>query len=409
MGKDRYTKGIPLASLVKLLDKGKIRIPEFQRGEVWSKYQKQLLIDSILRGYDVPKLYFEKKEGAGHDYDVIDGQQRLAAVRDFYDDDFALDKDFDPVNGHVVAERTYSELHSDLSIDLDGYTFDIVHLVDYGEDDVKDMFVRLQHGTPLNAAEKRRALPGKMPGIVEAFDDHRFFDLVKYPNSRNAFQDTTAKLLHILIHGSITDIKVKSVQKTYLDNQTIDISDPAPKRLKRAMNFLSKAFKDGANPEFKKFSALSMVLVADEMLETYAINSKAKEFGEAYIQFEERRLKNAEMEDEDKDPILIEYASNARNDSIPALEFRHRILTREILRHMPELPLKDKNRDFTDGQRWLIYKRDEGTCQSCEAEVAQDQWHADHIVPHSEGGHTTVENGRVLCPKCNLAKGAKVA
>jgi uncharacterized protein with ParB-like and HNH nuclease domain len=31
--------------------------PDYQRPAVWSSAQKQLLVDSILRGYDVPKFY----------------------------------------------------------------------------------------------------------------------------------------------------------------------------------------------------------------------------------------------------------------------------------------------------------------------------------------------------------------
>ena len=33
--------------------------PEYQReGGIWTKEKKQLLIDSILNDYDIPKLYF---------------------------------------------------------------------------------------------------------------------------------------------------------------------------------------------------------------------------------------------------------------------------------------------------------------------------------------------------------------
>ena len=34
--------------------------PDYQRPSVWKKSQKQLLIDSILRGYDLPKFYLEE-------------------------------------------------------------------------------------------------------------------------------------------------------------------------------------------------------------------------------------------------------------------------------------------------------------------------------------------------------------
>jgi uncharacterized protein with ParB-like and HNH nuclease domain len=31
--------------------------PDYQRGRVWSRRKQALLIDSILRGYDLPKLF----------------------------------------------------------------------------------------------------------------------------------------------------------------------------------------------------------------------------------------------------------------------------------------------------------------------------------------------------------------
>lgn len=35
--------------------------PDYQRkGEVWTLQKKQLLIDSILNDYDIPKLYFHQ-------------------------------------------------------------------------------------------------------------------------------------------------------------------------------------------------------------------------------------------------------------------------------------------------------------------------------------------------------------
>lgn len=56
----------------------RIEMPDFQREEVWSDDRKRLLIDSILRGWHLPKFYFRKTDDGG--FDCVDGQQRLSAI-----------------------------------------------------------------------------------------------------------------------------------------------------------------------------------------------------------------------------------------------------------------------------------------------------------------------------------------
>ncbi|MCA3155559.1 MAG: DUF262 domain-containing protein, partial [Burkholderiales bacterium] len=70
--------------------------PEYQRSsDVWTEEKKQLLIDTILNGFDVPKLYFHKFPtafifgGKEYEYAIIDGKQRLEAIWEFIDGKFA--------------------------------------------------------------------------------------------------------------------------------------------------------------------------------------------------------------------------------------------------------------------------------------------------------------------------------
>lgn len=46
-------------------------IPEWQRDEVWDTPRKQMLIDSILRGWRLPKFYFVAT--GPQTYEVVDG------------------------------------------------------------------------------------------------------------------------------------------------------------------------------------------------------------------------------------------------------------------------------------------------------------------------------------------------
>ena len=76
------------------LIKGRARMsfPDYQRQQkLWSVDKKQLLIDSILRDIDIPKLYFN--EVKGNELEVVDGQQRLWAIWEFIDDVYAYESE----------------------------------------------------------------------------------------------------------------------------------------------------------------------------------------------------------------------------------------------------------------------------------------------------------------------------
>src|SRR4051794_34738610 len=85
--------------------------PAWQRGAVWSRPKQALLIDSILRGYDVPMIYLrEMPPDTSFKYEVVDGQQRLRAIWEFIDGAYVLSKGMEPVNKRDVSEKHYSQL-----------------------------------------------------------------------------------------------------------------------------------------------------------------------------------------------------------------------------------------------------------------------------------------------------------
>jgi hypothetical protein len=90
-----------IATIVRRIERNVIDLqPDFQRGEVWSAGKKQRLIDSILRKWHVPPIHLVAKSGGK--YDVLDGQQRLTAIRDFVRGKFAIDGDIEPHDSRLV-------------------------------------------------------------------------------------------------------------------------------------------------------------------------------------------------------------------------------------------------------------------------------------------------------------------
>ena len=71
--------------------------PSYQRAaDAWTLAQRQRFIDSLLNGFDVPKIYLHDLRGQHPTkvYAVVDGKQRLTAIWAYLDGGFPLADDF---------------------------------------------------------------------------------------------------------------------------------------------------------------------------------------------------------------------------------------------------------------------------------------------------------------------------
>lgn len=64
---------------------------EYQRDHVWTMKDKVDLIDSIFNNVDIGKFVFVQRNERvpGKYYEILDGKQRLTALREFYEDRFS--------------------------------------------------------------------------------------------------------------------------------------------------------------------------------------------------------------------------------------------------------------------------------------------------------------------------------
>ena len=141
---------------------------EYQRGKVWSQPQQALLIDSILRNFDIPKLYLRKcPQGEHFLFDVIDGKQRLTALWRFASDDFRLLRNADEFLGlGKLGGMCWSELPRKAQDQLQFSNVTIAKIEDATDEEIHELFLRLQRGEPLNAAERRNAMRGPVRDFV---------------------------------------------------------------------------------------------------------------------------------------------------------------------------------------------------------------------------------------------------
>ena len=61
-------------------------------------------------------------------------------------------------------------------------------------------------------------------------------------------------------------------------------------------------------------------------------------------------------------------------------------------------------RQFSMEDRLTMYARQLNKCAICQKTFDIKDMHADHVIPWSRGGKTTLDNGQMLCTTCNLKK-----
>lgn len=386
--------------------------PDYQRPAAWSKSQKQLLIDTIVRGYDVPKFYWlQTAKSPSETWEVVDGQQRLRAIFEYHRDGFTLPDDSEPIKGHKVAGLKYSELPTDVRMEFDNYQLDVSIIQDPAQDEVEEMFLRLQNGTTLKAQEKRNAMPGNMRDLVREIGAHQFFNSCNFKNGRLNFDLVAAQMIAIELAGEPTNIKAKNLNDMYADNKSIDPKGMTAKKVKRVLEFLLKSFPSKTG-ELERYSVVSLYIIVSQCLENYVMDGRESEFSKWFIALEQERLVQNKLAGEDMNPEFLSYreAISHSTDSLDSLKIRDEFLSNRYFLAQPDLVVRDTQRTFTHPQRLAIFRRDQQICQvrvKCSgAKCDWDAWEADHILPHSKGGKTTVENGQVACPPCNASKGA---
>lgn len=236
--------------------------PVYQRmGGVWTLEKKQLLVDSILNDYDVPKLYFhefsrEQKSSSGFSYAVVDGRQRLQTIWEFIDGVFPLSSDFEYQRDSSIrlAGLTYEDIaksYPKIRIAFDSFVLPVVGIRTDDLELIEDMFSRLNEAVPLNAAEKRNAIGGEFVALIrEIASTELFARRVRFNNSRYQHREVAARMLlteeSIRYSGRLIDTKkvyLDALARSYYSGKTEKINELRDAST-RVIEVMNKVFSD---------------------------------------------------------------------------------------------------------------------------------------------------------------------
>ena len=328
--------------------RGSIEIdPIYQRqGEVWTRSKQQLLIDSIINNFDIPKIYFHEHlapieiDGRRVSYSLVDGRQRLEAVWDFMDDRFALAKDFTYVNDDsaAAAGMHYSELQVAFPDMAALFSATSLYVMLIRTDDIElieEMFSRLNEAVPLNAAEKRNGRGGPLRAVVRELAGQEFFlDRLPFGNSRYRHFDLATKFLLWSDKGGPADVKKRQLDDFWERTRASEVGDELAKDLFRRVNAVLELMSKVFNSKDRLLRNIGMVSVYYLLFEAILRDSGYLPSREALVQFDvARHVPRVDSEDDldtdERDFIEFDRLAQSPNDE-SALEFRLRVMRRYL-------------------------------------------------------------------------------
>ncbi len=379
---------------------------DYQRPSgAWSKEDNQCLIDTILRNEPIPLFFFNKKNDEGDEgiYYVVDGQQRLHAISQFYDNKISLNKKFSGEENHgktFNGENAISDEQRQMFLD---YYLNFKVMEDYDDEKIRLIFSRLQRGKPLTLGEKLNAMPGDIVLSMREIAKHPFMkESIGISKERYGNYPDAARILFYEKIG-IRDSGTQSLISFFEEYSNLDKEDRVYKRAISILIILEKIFpKEPGNYQFlnKHAWVIAVYTVISEMDKRYGLCGKEelirdfiKKFhGNVYTE-DMRRSNNRNYQ---------RFYDNVRGGwSEKIITLRRDILIKEFLNKYP-IDEQDLKRQISEEEKIECFARANHKCEKCELEFkdhSEPEYH--HKIMYASGGKTDKSNIIVLCHKCH--------
>ena len=284
---------------IKTLNTKRVKInpkPQYQRTSVWSPSKKKLFIDSILRGYDVPKFYLRSTPNDPlYDYEITDGQQRMRSIWEFMsdnnDENYSLSEAI--INNINTSKLFYSNLGG-LKKYFNDYEINITIIDDATPEEIRSLFARLQMGEQLNQVELRHAMASNIgSAIISVVETHSFFSESKISVGRYKHQDYLDHAVTLVYYNSTSDVKAKNIREMYkaLANSTSDIFQDYIRRSIDVLNWMEKINNLNKGVFKNKWAFIDVFWLLYKCLDNIS-NIDISTFVLHFRNFEQKRLNN---------------------------------------------------------------------------------------------------------------------
>jgi hypothetical protein len=307
-------------------------MPDWQRQEVWSREKKQRLIDSILRGWKLPKFYFIEAPG---DISLVeDGQQRLNAIWEFFSNELPLGAE----SAEKFGARLYRDLPRKIADEFDDFEISYDLISGATDEELKEFFQRLQEGMPLTSSEKLNAVPSKLTDYCRSAAKHPFFrQTVAIPNTRYAHFDILAKVATVEIEGLDAGLRLDDMREVFLSQSSFAPTSAVGRRIKAALDFLQKAFKNKDTSLRTRTIIQSLLTLTCKLVSTGRSRGYEPKLRKFFETFMSELAEQVEMGQAATDSDYVTFQHSVSANVKGAARTRQEILLRKLFRIEPDL------------------------------------------------------------------------
>ena len=343
--------------------------PAYQREFVYDDKKRAAVMDSILHDFPLNVMYWSKNEDGT--YEMLDGQQRTISVCEWLANHYSI---------FANPLHPDSPYYADTSPEITERVLDyklMIYICEGTNEEKLDWFKVINiAGERLTDQELRNAIyTGQWLSDAKHYFSKR--QCVAYKLGERYMSGTPIRQDYLqTVLFWISSAEGKTIEQYMAEHQHDTHATPLKQYYKSVLDWVELTF-----PTYraKLMKGLDWGLLYNEYGQ--------KVYDPNALESEIKRL----LTDDDvtKQKGIYEYLLSGKTKE-KALSIRQ----------------------FTENERRTMYERQGGICPMCKAEGKEKHWaieemHADHILPWSKGGHTTLENGQMLCRDHNLAKSAK--
>ncbi|MCK4788405.1 MAG: DUF262 domain-containing protein [Desulfobacteraceae bacterium] len=333
---------------------------DYQREKIWSQKMQQLLLDSILRDIDIPKIYIvEVKGNKQFDYECIDGKQRMTTLLRFFRPE--SNEETPLTVRHYEKEYTYKKFKKEYPTDaktIEDYELSFAIYKSLDDEFVREIFRRLQLGIRLNSGELLKTRTGTIRDFIykEIGNKGPFFRYTNLSEKRFSRPFTLAQICinsfaKAKPNGEFVRARLQDIEDFFEDNHDIDRNDENLVRVREVLKLLDSAFKKNAKRISSRAVAVTAYLYAEELYKEKRA-AHMRQFAKFYLKLLDEikhdmdRIRRYEKPSNPK--VLEEFQRYVTQASVEAYSIKRR---HEFVKKAFEYYLKPKTKGQIIGSK----------------------------------------------------------